>query len=276
MQGEKMSGLGQLVAGITHEINNPIGFIYSNLEHAQQYVQDLLNAIEHYEVHATQDVQATIAGLDVEFIREDFPRLIGSMQMGSERIRDLIESLKTFARFDESAWKRVDLQEGLDSTLIMLGHRLKGNVERPEIAVVKRYGDLPLVDCYASALNQVFLSLLSNAIEALDQFSSNQNPGQIMIVADSQDDQIVITIADNGPGIPVDLQSKIFDPFFTTKPIGQGTGMGLAISHQIVVEQHGGSLTCQSAGGAGTTFVITIPKQPVMLHQPERLHQSEI
>lgn len=267
LQSEKMAGLGQLVAGISHEINNPVGFIYGNLEHAMQYVEDLLLVISHYQaqsVNLPPERQLEVDNADLEFIRQDFPRLIGSMATGTERIRDIVQSLRKFARFDESDLKTVDIHEGLDNTLMMLAHRLNMTARRPKILLDKHYSRLPKIQCYAGAVNQVFLNLFNNAIDVLETHGA----GKITVTTQEQPDSVVITIADNGGGIPKALQQQIFDPFFTTKPVGEGTGMGLAISHQIVVEQHGGELRCASVLGQGTKFTIVLPKEPALRPSP--------
>lgn len=258
LQSEKMAGLGQLVAGIAHEINNPVGFIYGNLEHAMEYVEDLLLVITHYQAEALQlssRAQADIDNVDVAYVREDFPKLISSMQTGTDRIRDIVQSLRNFARHDESELKAVDLHEGIDNTLLLLTHRLNTQANRPAIDVEKRYGNLPIFECYAGAINQVFVNLLNNAIDALREHPA----GQIIVKTEMQPNWVVVTITDNGQGIPKALQQQIFDPFFTTKPVGTGTGMGLAISHQIVVDKHGGKLECHSVMNQGTTFKVMLP-----------------
>ncbi|MGK7888899.1 MAG: ammonium transporter [Leptolyngbyaceae cyanobacterium] len=301
LQAEKMVSLGQLVAGVAHEINNPVGFIHCNLSHAHQYINDLIQVLDYYQKHCPPlpaTVQAEIDDLDVEFLQEDFSQLLGSMQVGTNRIRDIVKSLKNFARHDEANLKRVDIHEGLDSTLTILSHQLKATADRPAITIEKYYGDLPKVECYAGALNQVFLNILNNAVEAIDleaikakthpetisvkatvagaiapSPTSGENHGKdhgknriITITTEAIADTISITIQDNGPGIAQTVQQKIFDPFFTTKAVGQGTGMGLAISHQIIVEKHGGQLRCQSVPGEGTEFVITLPSGANKVH----------
>ncbi|MEM6251908.1 MAG: ammonium transporter [Cyanobacteria bacterium P01_D01_bin.156] len=264
LQSEKMAGLGQLVAGIAHEINNPVGFIHGNLEYAIQYVEVMMRAIEHYQTGSLPvSDKNTSADIDVEhleFIRTDFPKLISAMQTGTERIRDIVQSLRNFARYDEATLKKVDVHEGLDNTLMLLNHRLGIQSKRPAIAIQKNYGLLPEIECFAGALNQVFFHILNNAIDALEEKPS----GKITITTKNQVDQIVITITDNGNGIPKALQQQIFDPFFTTKPVGTGTGMGLAISHQIVVQQHGGQLICQSILEKGAELAIMLPKTPLV------------
>ncbi|MDJ1174614.1 sensor histidine kinase [Roseofilum capinflatum] len=269
VQTEKMSSLGQLVAGVAHEINNPVNFIYGNLNHAQEYTQDVLNLIELYQKHYPQtaeEIEEEIEAIDLEFLKDDLPRLIGSMKVGSERIKEIVKSLRTFSRMDESQLKEVDIHEGLDSTLMILHNRLKAKPEHPEIQVIKDYGDIPLVECYAGQLNQVFMNLIANAIDALDEYNQNrsyeeiqENPSYIRLQTYQEQDQVKIIIEDNGLGIPEESVLKLFDPFFTTKPVGKGTGLGLAISYQIVTEKHQGELTCVSQSGEGAKFEITLP-----------------
>jgi len=270
IHAEKMSGVCQLVAGVAHEINNPIGFIYGNLKYVEEYTLDLLNLVRRYqevcpEVNAK--LKSEIESLDLEFLAEDLPKAIVSMQSGAERVRTIVSSLRNFSRLDEAEVKTVDLHQGIDSTLSMLQHRLKSKGKKTPIQIVKHYGDLPPAECYAGQLNQVFMYLLNNAIDALEQKrdrTSNFHP-QISISTEYRDSDIegdrrvTIFISDNGPGIPESVKSRIFDPFFTTKPIGKGTGLGLAIGYQIIAEHHGGSLTCRSQEGQGTEFCIEIP-----------------
>jgi signal transduction histidine kinase len=273
VQSEKMSSLGELVAGVAHEINNPVNFIYGNLTHASQYIHDLLRIVQLYQQYypnAVPEVQAELEANDLNFLLEDLPKLLDSMKIGAKRIRDIVLSLRVFSRLDESEIKGVDIHEGIDSTLMILGHRLKGKPGSPSIEVIKEYGNLPLVECYAGQINQVFMNIISNAIDALEeslvscQLSTvdgtlNNNP-TIRIHTKAVGKQVVIQIADNGRGIPKELQKRIFDPFFTTKPVGVGTGMGLAISYQIIKEKHGGSLQCVSPSEGGSEFVIAIPQ----------------
>ncbi|MGI0493406.1 PAS domain S-box protein [Alkalinema pantanalense CENA528] len=269
---EKMSSLGQLVAGIAHEINNPVNFIHGNISYAAEYTQDLLGLIELYQKdypNPTPAIAEHIEEIDLEFLCQDLLKLLGSMRVGTERIREIVKSLRLFSRLDESDIKSVDVHEGIDSTLMILQNRLKGKPNCPGIQVIKQYGTLPQVECYAGQLNQVFMNVLTNAIDALEERDSHRTipemeaqPSQITITTSLVDSQWVeIAIADNGPGIPEEIQSRIFDPFFTTKPVGQGTGMGLSTSYQIIADRHQGSLTCTSMLKQGTTFVIRIPKQ---------------
>jgi two-component system, NtrC family, sensor kinase len=272
VQSEKMSSLGQLIAGIAHEINNPVNFIHGNLLHASQYTQDLLELIALYQKHCpdpTQILRDKTEDIDLEFLSTDLPKLLVSMQVGAERIREIVRSLRVFSRLDEAEVKDVDIHEGIDSTLMILQNRLKAKPGHPEIEVVKHYGKLPLVECYAGQLNQVFMNIISNGIDALEEYreqkigeaDSNEKmqPSRITIKTSVEEKYVRVLIADNGPGISSEVQSRLFDPFFTTKPVGRGTGMGLAISYQIIAERHKGQLRCNSTPGQGTEFVIEIP-----------------
>lgn len=275
VQSEKMSSLGQLVAGVAHEINNPVNFIYGNLSHANEYTQDLLKLLQLYQEHYPQPapaIRAEAEAIDLEFLVEDLPKLLTSMKVGADRIQKIVASLRTFSRMDEAEFKAVNLHEGIDSTLLILQNRLKAKHDRPEIKVLKHYSNLPLVECYAGQLNQVFMNILTNALDALEERDSHrspqelqQTPSTIAIYSEMPNpQQVTIRIVDNGPGMAESVRQRLFDPFFTTKPIGKGTGMGLSISYQIVTERHGGSLQCHSAPGEGAEFVIQIPlRQPV-------------
>ncbi|HEY9880669.1 MAG TPA: ATP-binding protein, partial [Leptolyngbyaceae cyanobacterium] len=264
IQSEKMSSLGQLVAGVAHEINNPVNFIYGNLNHARNYIEDLLSLLKCYQTHYPDlppEIAAEAEVIDLPFIVEDLPKLLSSMKVGADRIQKIVLSLRTFSRMDEADQKAVDIHAGINSTLMILQSRLKTKGSRPTIEVVQRYGSIPPIECYAGQLNQVFMNILSNAIDALDEAwekQPNLKP-QIVIETKVTRSNLVVRIADNGPGISADTQARLFDPFFTTKPIGQGTGMGLSISYQIITERHGGTLTCESGPGEGTVFTITIP-----------------
>ncbi len=271
VQSEKMASIGQLVAGVAHEINNPIGFIAGNLSYAEISIQDLIHLLMLYEQHYPQPgpaIAAEIEKIDLPYLIQDLPKLISSLKVGTDRIRNLSTSLRIFSRADTSAKVAFNLHEGIDSTLIILKHRLKANEQRPEITLIKEYGDLPLVNCYPGQLNQVFLNLLANAIDALDESTQGQsyhktdtNPRQITIRTDvSQDGQwAIVRIKDNGTGMTEAVKQKVFDYLFTTKPVGKGTGLGLSISRQIVMEKHGGKLTCISSPEEGSEFIIEIP-----------------
>ncbi|MBD2554078.1 histidine kinase [Limnothrix sp. FACHB-708] len=264
VQTEKMSSLGQMVAGVAHEINNPVNFIHGNLEHACNYVQDVLALLVAYQLafpKATPEILELADEIDVTFVQEDLPKLLKSMRVGTDRIREIVLSLRTFSRLDEAEVKSVDIHAGLDSTLMILSNRLKATDQRPAIQIQKHYGELSPIECYAGQMNQVFMNLLTNAIDAIDEDKrGDREPPQIAItttLADPETVQIVIT--DNGPGIAPEVQRNLFDAFFTTKDVGKGTGLGLSIAQQIVVERHGGRLTCRSELNHSTSFLIEIP-----------------
>ncbi|MEH2423687.1 MAG: PAS domain S-box protein [Nostoc sp.] len=321
IQSEKMSSLGQLVAGVAHEINNPVNFIYGNLNPAKEYTQDLLSLLQLYQSHYPKpvpEIEDFAELIELDFLKSDLPQILNSMNVGADRIREIVLSLRTFSRLDEAEMKAVDIHKGIDSTLMILQSRLKGNDQRPTIEIIKEYGKLPLVECYAGQLNQVFMNILSNAIDALEEGVESEDEGNnqcpipnspypipnaqfpiprltstslrdaarsllprrstlgtsrlvqapnsqcsiptIHICTQLQEsNQVTIRIADNGLGIPEDVKKQLFDPFFTTKPIGKGTGMGLAISYQIITERHGGFLECISQPGQGAEFMIKIP-----------------
>lgn len=268
IQAEKMSSLGQLVAGVAHEINNPVNFIHGNLAHADEYIQDLLALLERYRAQfdiPPSEIQAEEEAIDLPFLRQDLPKLLNSMKLGADRIRDIVASLRNFSRLDEAALKEVDIHEGLDSTLMILQNRLKAKPDHPAIQVIKDYGLLPLVECYAGQLNQVFMNILTNAIDALDSQEPLPSAGADLVktitirTAVLDNSQIAIHIADNGPGMTPEVRQRLFDPFFTTKPVGKGTGMGMSISYQIITEYHGGSLECLSEPGQGAEFIVKIP-----------------
>ena len=270
VQSEKMAVLGQLVAGIAHEINNPVNFILGNLDYTKEYTKSLLGFVQLYQKHypnPVAEIQDHAKELDLEFLQEDLLKILDSMKMGTDRICEIVRSLRNFSHVDEAERKAVDIHEGIKSTLLILQHRLKSNSEHPAIQVIQEYGQLPLIECYAGSLNQVFMNILANAIDALEEFSAKhtyqenqKNPRQIIIRTSIIDSQVVqIAIADNGAGIPEEIQQRIFDPFFTTKPVGKGTGMGMSISYQIITKKHHGKLLCNSTLNKGAEFVIQIP-----------------
>ena len=276
IQSEKMSSLGQMVAGIAHEINNPVGFVHGNIGPANQYTQDLLEIIElyqHYYPHPPTEIQKLIEAIDLDFIKTDILQLLQSMHEGTRRIQEIVLSLRNFSRLDESEFKQVDIHTGIDSTLMLLQNRLKSKPGYSGIEVIKDYAQLPRIQCYPSQLNQVLMNILVNAIDALDTQNKIQNQNQNQNQKQQQTAQIHITtkilpspnnwiaihVSDNGPGIPENILSKLFDPFFTTKDVGKGTGLGLSISYQIIVEKHRGKLYCQSTSAKGSTFIIEIP-----------------
>ncbi|MEH2061071.1 MAG: ATP-binding protein [Nostoc sp.] len=270
IQSEKMSSLGQLVAGVAHEINNPVNFIHGNLEYMEQYTEDLLAIVQLYQQYnpnPAAEIQIAAEDIDLEFLQKDLPKMLSSMKVGTERIRQIVLSLRNFSRIDEAEFKSVDIHEGIDSTLMILQHRLKAKSEQTEIEVIKDYGAVPLVECYAGQLNQVFMNILVNAIDALEENNTKRtyqeiedNPSQIKIRTSVVNSTwLEVAIADNGIGISQEFQQRIFDPFFTTKPIGKGTGMGMSISYQIITQKHRGKLECFSNSGTGTEFIIQIP-----------------
>jgi signal transduction histidine kinase len=268
VQQEKMSGLGRMVAGIAHEINNPVNFIYGNLNYIKQYGQNLLDLIQLYQQHDSNpapDIQAKLDEIDFDFVASDLPKTLQSMEIGATRIQQIVLSLRNFSRLDEAEMKPVDIHAGIDSTLLILQHRLKANAvtAKPEILVIKQYGNLPLIECYAGQLNQVFMNILSNAIDALREHKPPLPTIHISTEVLATSARIQIT--NNGPEISADVLAQMFDPFFTTKPVGKGTGLGLSISYQIVVNQHGGALTCCSNADTGTQFSIEIPIKRVFL-----------
>ncbi|WP_264321547.1 trifunctional serine/threonine-protein kinase/ATP-binding protein/sensor histidine kinase [Zarconia navalis] len=270
VQSEKMSALGNLVAGVAHEINNPVGFIAGNLQPARDYVQDLFGLIDLYQEklpNPDEELEEEIAAIDLEFLRSDLPKLIGSMKEGTDRIGHISTSLRTFSRTDKEHKVPFNLHEGLDSTVLILKHRLKANEYRPAIEIVKQYGNLPEVQCFPGQLNQVFMNLIANAIDALDDGNAGRsfeeiaaNPNRITISTEATSEEIIIRISDNGVGMPEDIKQRIFEQGFTTKGVGKGTGLGMAIARQIVEEKHGGTISCTSEPGIGTEFAIALSR----------------
>lgn len=272
IQNEKLSSLGQLLAGVAHEINNPVNFIYVNLIHATEYIHQILEILQLYRKHCpnpTQEITDKINAFDLNFLIEDLPKIISSMKVGSERIQEIVGSLRNFCRTNEVETTKVDIHVGIENTLMILHNRLTSIPNCSGIEVIRDYGKLPIVECYPGQLNQVFMNILSNAIDAIEEYNYQRtvdeiraNPSKILIRTEMLDsDWITIRIIDNGLGMNQDVFAQMFNPFFTTKPIGKGTGIGLAICHAIVVEKHGGQLDCLSEPGQGTEFIIQIPVQ---------------
>lgn len=270
VQSEKMSSLGLMVAGLAHEINNPVNFVHVNLGHLQGYMQDLIAVLEMYQNsdrYSSDEIQEKVEEIDLDYLVKDIPKLLNSVKEGTQRISDIVRSLRIFSRSDEVEIKQVDIHEGIDSTLRILQHRLKMTTSDSEIQVIKSYGRLPLVSCYPGQLNQVFMNILSNAIDALEEYNCTRSfqeqldyPSQITISTSvTHRGSVKILIADNGSGMPESIRHHIFDPFYTTKPMGKGTGLGLSISYQIITEKHAGVIECFSVEGKGTQFIIEIP-----------------
>ena len=268
IQTEKMSGLGQMVAGVAHEINNPANFIHANLCFVSEHTQDLIELLELYQKHypnPAPEIQEEIEIIELDFLKIDLNNIICSMEKGTRRIREIVLSLRNFSRLDESAFKKVNIHEGIDSTLMILQNRLKPKLNSNGITVIKEYGNLPLIECYPSQLNQVFMNILVNAIDALEEgiikntYPNNFIPQITIKTKTINENTVQIRISDNGNGIPKSIISKLFNPFFTTKEVGKGTGLGLSVSYQIIVDKHSGKLSCESILGTCSSFIIEIP-----------------
>ncbi len=268
VQKEKMAALGQLVAGIAHEINNPVSFIHGNLAPAQEYAESLLGLVQLYEKNAAPslEIQDFAEEVNLEFIQEDFVKLLGSMSMGTRRIQKIVESLRTFSRLDEAERKYASLHDGIESILMILQSLIQQKETRPEIQIIKEYGDVPDIECYPSQLNQVLMNLMANAIDAIEEKFCDLPPEGVVrdnpaitISTAFENDCAIVRIRDNGTGIPKEIQTKIFDQFFTTRPVGKGTGLGLGVAREIITEVHHGHLTFHSEPGVGTEFVVSLP-----------------
>ncbi|MBD1831605.1 type IV pili methyl-accepting chemotaxis transducer N-terminal domain-containing protein [Cyanobacteria bacterium FACHB-472] len=265
VEKEKMSNLGCLVAGVAHEINNPVSFIYGNLNYATDYIQNLLDLVKVYEEEYPKPsvaLQEKIDEIDLEFLKEDLPKVMYSMEVGAKRIHQIVRSLRNFSRTDEELIQVVDIHEGIDNTLLILQNRLKAHGDNEGIEIVKEYGNLPLIECYSGQINQVLMNLIGNAIDELESLNNNVCGYSKKIKISTEvchRGTIILRIADNGHGMNEDVKARLFEPFFTTKPVGKGTGLGLSISYQIVVEKHQGSIECISQPGEGTEFIIEIP-----------------
>ncbi|QMS87286.1 hybrid sensor histidine kinase/response regulator [Nostoc edaphicum CCNP1411] len=271
IQAEKVATLGYLTAGIAHEVNNPINFVAGNLNFVEQYVQEIVDLLKLYQKYLPDpplEIKNSIKTKDISFLLNDLSKIIQSMQVGTDRVTEIVSSLNKFSRHRETGKKLANLHEGLESTILILGHRLKANGHYRAIKLIKEYGELPLIECYPGEINQVFMNLICNAVDAIEEIQKNQEfeenskyLGVIWIKTESIGERVILRISDNGSGITEAEQIKVFDAFYTTKPIGKGTGLGLSISYQIIVNNHHGKLTCHSTQGKGTEFVIELPIQ---------------
>ncbi|MEH2218172.1 MAG: response regulator [Nostoc sp.] len=269
IQAEKVAALGQLTAGIAHEVNNPINFIAGNLNFVEQYVQEVISLLYLYQKYLPEppdEIQTAIQKNDLNFLLDDLSKIIKSMQLGTDRVTEIVSYLNNFSRHREAGKKLANLHEGLESTLLILGHRLKRNAHQPAIQLIKEYGDLPLIECFPGEINQVFMNLICNAIDAIEESHKNkdidtiyQYPGVIKIKTEAIGEQVILRVADNGSGIENADKIKIFDAFYTTKPVGKGTGLGLSIAYQIVVNNHHGKITYHSKPGEGIEFIVELP-----------------
>ena len=269
IQAEKVAALGQLTAGIAHEVNNPINFIAGNLNFVEQYVQEVVSLLYLYQKYLPEppdEIQTAIQKSDLNFLLDDLSKIIQSMQVGTDRVTEIVSYLNNFSRHREAGKKLANLHEGLESTLLILGHRFKRNAHHPAIQLVKEYGDLPLIECFPGEINQVFMNLICNAIDAIEESNKSkdidtiyQYPGVIKIKTEAIEKQVILRVADNGSGINNANQTKLFEAFYTTKPVGKGTGLGLSIAYQIVVNNHHGKLTYHSKPGEGMEFIIELP-----------------
>jgi signal transduction histidine kinase len=265
VQTEKMSSLGQLVAGVAHEINNPVSFISGNLQFAETYIKELGELVNLYQKHypnpSQPELRDYMENIDLEFTLQDLPKLLTSMKVGCDRIRSIVTSLRTFSRLDESEVKPFNIHDGIDSTLLILQSRLKADSQHPAIRIIKNYGNIPLIECNGGQLNQVFMNLISNAVDALESDKPAQLDSKEIVIttAIGESNRVLICIADNGSGMTEEVRTRLFDPFFTTKPIGKGTGLGLSISYQVVVDKHAGKFWCESEPEKGAAFWIEIP-----------------
>ncbi|MBW4650648.1 MAG: GHKL domain-containing protein [Kastovskya adunca ATA6-11-RM4] len=280
IQAEKMSSLGQLAAGLAHEINNSLNFIYGNLIHSTEYIQDLLDLLRRYQQcfpNPGTDIEAQMEAIELDVLVEDLPQMLSSMKLGTDRICETVFSMQNFCRMDDAKMHSVDLHQGLDNTLLILHNRLKAQADRSEIQIIKDYGKIPSVECYANQINQVFMNILANAIDALEEGCRSGGRREsrgiptIRICTKIVDEQAIISITDNGSGMTQEVRDRIFESFFTTKPMGKGTGLGLLISYQIVVEKHGGQLQCTSSPGKGTEFLIKLALRRSPQKPPQRL-----